>query len=253
MLKILQHFEEMAAGAALLPFAIIGAALVLVGLIIWLGGLHFSRFIATLVGAATGIVAGLPFVSNWSHVAIAAMIGAVVGALLNKYMMIIFAAVVVAGVGMIISVGPQLADSDFGIDEHSHGNNGKSRLSVMLSEIPKLLINYADEVWLAIKDTATAGAFTVSVAAGLGVLVVGIFGPRLVSAGACATIGMVIIFIGMVMMLQYKGSKPVTRIIDNVNLYIIVAVGMMLFGTFTQMVLCKSAKKNKSTKKDGDK
>ena len=247
MLKILQHIEDMAAGASLLPFATVGAALVLAGLIVWLGGLRFSRFISLLVGALTGFAVGMPFVNEPSHAAIAAVIGAVVGAVLNKYMMVIFGAAAVFFIGMTISVSSQLADNDFGT---SHSNGGT--LVEIIDEVPKLLANYADQAWIAIKDTGTAGAFTGSVVVALGVVVAGIFWPRLVAAAAYSAIGTTVIFIGMVMVLLNKGSEPVTRISRNFDLYIIASVSMVLFGTLTQLVLCKPAKKKITTKNDGD-
>jgi hypothetical protein len=67
----------------------------------------------------------------------------------------------------------------------------------------------------------------------------GFFRQRLTAAFCCATLGSMLIFAGMIMMLLYKGAAPVSRICQN-QVFSQSIFGIMTgFGLAMQLLLCQ--------------
>jgi len=77
---------------------------------------------------------------------------------------------------------------------------------------------------------------------------------RLTSALCCATLGTLLVFAGMILLLLYKGAMPVTGIYRRASLYAAVFIAMAAFGTIEQLLLCpwlkSKAIRRKEAKKD---
>jgi len=67
---------------------------------------------------------------------------------------------------------------------------------------------------------------------------------RFLSALILSVLGTAVIFAGMIMLLIYKGSQPVTYIIQKQYFFGSVFAIMAVFGTIEQLLLCKQAKKS---------
>ncbi len=94
---------------------------------------------------------------------------------------------------------------------------------------------------------AAAGAITFTIIALL--LSGGSIMPRLLSALILSVIGTAMIFAGMVMLLLYKGSQPVSYIIQKQYFFAAIFAIMAGFGLFEQLLLCKQAKKSLKTER----
>ncbi|MHC4187156.1 MAG: hypothetical protein ACYSRQ_03095, partial [Planctomycetota bacterium] len=73
---------------------------------------------------------------------------------------------------------------------------------------------------------------------------------RLGSALCCSAMGSVCIFAGMVLLLIFKGSYPITEIGAKPTFYLMVLGGMTAFGTIEQIVLYKPKSRPKGAKNE---
>jgi hypothetical protein len=70
---------------------------------------------------------------------------------------------------------------------------------------------------------------------------------RLLSALVLSVVGTAMVFAGMIMLLIYKGSQPVTYIIQKQYFFAAIFAIMAVFGTVEQLLLCKQSKKSLKT------
>ncbi len=77
----------------------------------------------------------------------------------------------------------------------------------------------------------------------------GSFGWRLVSALLCSTLGALLIFTGMILLLIYKGTGPISYISYKVPFFSSVFAAMILFGTIEHLLLCQRIKEKRKKEK----
>ena len=70
-----------------------------------------------------------------------------------------------------------------------------------------------------------------------------------VVALCCATLGTFLIYVGMTLLLLYKGSEPLSMMWDKCSLFAAVFAAMATFGTSIQMLFCRSKTTAKNTAK----
>jgi len=85
------------------------------------------------------------------------------------------------------------------------------------------------------------------------VILAGVYLWRFTSALCCAALGTLLVSAGMILLLLYKGTTPVSSICDRPSLYAAVFAGMTAFGTIEQLLLCPSHHKRRSAKKGAHK
>ena len=257
MLETLRQIEELASGLRMWTFASVGIAVGLAGLIIWLGGLRISRAIACLLGAAAGAIGGIFIAQSQGLIAIpiAATICGLLGLFLDKFMLVVIAMMIVTLGGLIFAVSPQLDQIIFDQRQLSNNISDGDILGVkgILLEAKNCVITYCQQVISALR-TVSIKALIISVIAGVAVGVIGIFQSRLVVAAMCSSLGAMLIFAGMIIVLFFKGAEPITRISWKADLYRIVLVCMIVFGTCVQIMLCpaKIQKSKKTENTDGE-
>ncbi len=83
-------------------------------------------------------------------------------------------------------------------------------------------------------------------------LAVGFYSWRFASAFSCAILGTMLVFAGMVWLLLYKGSVPISEIFRKGKFYGTVFVAMTVFGTLIQLLLFWRAAKKKKRGKPGE-
>jgi len=64
--------------------------------------------------------------------------------------------------------------------------------------------------------------------------------------------GTLIIFVGMILLLIYKGAEPIKAISGRPTFYIALFAAMALFGSIIQSLFCKRSKKQSKTDKNVD-
>lgn len=253
MLESLQQIENLSSQLHIWVFAALGVFIVLIGLIVWLAGLRQSRLLAAIAGAIAGLIAGMTFAKakGPTAIAITTTSGALLGLFLDKFVIVIVGALIVVVAGLLVATGAHIEVT--GNQSHAQTGNDALGLGQILQTTTDIISAYANQVCVAIKD-ASAGALAASGFAGLVVVGVGFFWARFVAAAVYASVGTSLIFVGMVIVLLFKGSDPITRISEQANIYGIAAGCMVIFGTSMQMVLCpaKRKEKHKTENTDGE-
>jgi hypothetical protein len=244
MLEVLQSFEQSAATFS--PIVLIGPgmAAVVIGLFIWLGGLGFRRLLLAAAGAASGWLCGFFLIGRTFTIALAlACIIAVVAVIFEKAFMIILAAALAAVIGFVLLNARQVPTSAK-TASRTQARDIRSSLTVMES--------YSFDAGQKVRQTWSdmpALNWGVIVLAVLVAIVAGFFLWRLVSAFCCAALGTTLIFAGMISLLLYKGSAPITAIYNRPSFYGIAFAAMTAFGTVEQLIFCRPKKEAKRKKR----
>jgi hypothetical protein len=218
IIEILQRFEVLARTWG--PAALIGGGLaaVLLGLFVWLGGLGFKKPLVMIMGAVAGAVSGHIFIGQkLVPIAVSTIAGAAVAMVLEKIFVALLAAALAAVAGFAVLAAVYETDFAEGLKD-------------------------------AASQTPVHGWVIVGALAFIFVMA-GFYLRRLVSALCCATLGTVLVFAGMIMLLTHKGSDPVGTISGKPYLYSSVFVAMAGFGTFEQLLLCQHYDKKVGSKK----
>jgi len=247
MFEFAQSFEQAAMRFSPVVLVVPGLILIIAGLFLWLGGLGLSRlFIATL-GAVAGFVIGLFIVGrNFITALVLAAMGAGLALVLKR----IFITLLLGAAAALVLFFVLTSDySD--ISGYSHPfTMSSSRETESVVRSLRALTDFSSAFTSSMKTASSrmpvyswafiAGGFVVG-------LVVCFLLWRIGSALCCSVIGTLCIFAGMILLLIFKGSYPITAMGSRPVFYTIVFGGMVTFGTIEQVLLYK---KGKSSKKE---
>lgn len=258
MVEVCQHFEQ--AAAQFSPSILIGAgaAGVVLGLFVWLGGLGLSKMLLAVAGAVAGGACGF-FIKggNFIIASAAAAFGVVIAVVFARIFIILLAGVIAAAFGFAVLAGPDIGSADSLVQYRLDETQGAIE-PLSLRQSAETAKTYAADFGEAIKQTGLelpvgrwaiiGGVIVIFLAAGLLVW-------RLASALCCSALGTVLIFGGMILLLLYKGAEPISAICLRGQFYLCVFAGMIAFGTVEQWLVCrrrtaKSAAKKQAAKED---
>jgi len=256
MLEIAQHLEQMA--VRFNPVVLIGPGLaaVLLGLFVWLGGLGFRRALVAIVGAVSGGICGF-FITARSTVpaTVSAVIAAVIAIMFEKIFIAILAGVLAAALGFVVLARPYIENAGGATPiDRDEIRNEKEAFNIQQSaEIAKAYI--ADFITEIKQICSQMPVYNWAIIAALVVIFIaaGFFRWRLTSAFCCAAIGTMLIFIGIILLLLYKGAAPISRICQNQSLYLGVFAAMTIFGTAEQLLFCQRIEGKPTRKKKTNK
>jgi hypothetical protein len=255
MLESLQNFEQTAARFSPTVLIGFGLAAVLFGLFLWVGGLGFRRILVGILGAVSGSICGFFIIGHNLVALVLAAIAAFIAVIFERLFITILAASLAAAFALIILACPYIEKSDAAIPIN-HDKVSEQGLTASVSESLKVLtvltVNYIDKIKQACLKMPVHNWPIIAV------LIV-IFIPagfclyRLASAFCCAALGTMLIFAGMISLLLYKASSPISHICYSSSFYLAVFLAMITFGTLEQLLLCKSPKKQPMGKKQANK
>lgn len=234
-----------------------GIVLTGVGLCIWLGGLRFKRFalalMVVLLGAASALTAGnVSF--NIAAIAIGAAIVFVIIAPKLGFMVISTATVAV-----LVAIAVPIEDAGWfaaGTDNRQSEPALQERMDTTSSlEAIRSLVAIEGQALVRTLKQTSMQTIAISAAAGLVTAAVCFFLCKVVASIICSAFGTGLIFAGMVLLLLFKGSGPITAIYDKLWFYRSAAVCMIAFGMVMQLLLTPIKKIKHDTKKkaNGDK
>ncbi|MBC8469140.1 MAG: hypothetical protein H8D56_06680 [Planctomycetes bacterium] len=254
MLEILQDLEYALGGTVRLsPVVLVGPGLVCVvaGLFIWLGGLGFRQILVAVAGAITGGICGFFAIGqNIISAAFTAALAAALAMLFERIFITILTAALTAVLAFIVLARPYV-------------ENTQQETVISPGEIP------SQDVALGVRESAekmktsiiNAGQkvkhaclqmpvynWAIIMVLILICIVAGFSLWQLASALCCSTLGTVLIFAGMILLLLNKGSMPVSIISSRSSFYVAVFAAMMAFGTTEQLLLCKEPKTSPTVK-----
>ncbi len=242
MVEVCQHFER--AAAQFSPAVLIGAgsAGVVVGLFVWLGGLGLRKILLGFAGGVAGCACGF-FVAGGNAIVglAAAALGAIVAVIFEKIFIVLLTGVIAAAFGFAVLAGPYIGKAD-SLKQYSAGETQSLTEPLSLRESGETARAYTTDFGAAIKQTGLElPAAKWAMIAGVIVIfiIVGFFILHLASALCCSALGTVLIFAGMILLLLYKGAEPISAICQRGYFYLCVFVGMIVFGTVEQMLVCR--------------
>jgi hypothetical protein len=240
MLEFLQYFERIAPRLDSVVLIVPGLLCILGGLFIWLAGLRYTKIIAALLGMLVGgtcssFLIGRKMLPNISL----ALLTGFVAMLLHKYVFVILAV-------LIVVVGATFFLTDMDIEKNSElilYINSSDTENISAPEAAIILSRAIDYLWERTKALyADFPLLRMLAVVGLGLLAAFLAVNFSKAAGAlcCATLGTILNFTGMVLLLLYKGAEPITRIGSKSIFFTSVFAIMIAVGTAVQLFFCAS-------------
>ena len=259
MLEAFQYFERITVYFAPEVLVVGGLVCMVIGLYLWLGGLRLSRLAAAFLGVLAGCMWAF-FLTGRQTAAFVSM-AAVVGlfaVFFDKAALVISGAATAVMIVLIIFAGPSLSKSEWQdypeskiSSEGARASKGTTLIEESIETAKTQLVFFAEKIGQAV-SRLSAKAFMISAIAGLAVVIVGYFAPQFIMALTCSVFGTGIIFIGMILLLLYKGAQPITHIYVKANVYNIVVLAMAVFGTAVQLLLCSARDRKLAIKRRSD-
>lgn len=235
-----------------------GIVVVLAGLCIWLAGLRWRKVLGAFAGgcflAAIGLCIGD---YGWPIMIIVTLIGIALGALIEKIMLGVVGTVLVSAV--VIIIGSIFFESkDAVMQSHprwAEYEAGDAEISLPQAfEITRQTGRY---ILCGMIKNVKSSWLVYGASGGAAILLAGFAAmmlPRIFIAAFSSSFGSAVIFVGMIMLLFYKGLKPVNYIYNKSSFYCLIIFLMIIFGTMVQLVLSPAAKTEKNgPDENGDK
>lgn len=252
MLEVLESLERVAVRLSPIVLVLPGLILTALGLFVWLGGLGFRRLLMGLVGALAGGVLGYSLAGRNVVVTVAAALALTfVAAIFQRLFAAVILGVLAAAVVFLVLAWPFLQPSGLTVSGQVDpvADDAKATVKESLEIIESHWNDLAAKVRHAAGELPPPKWLVVAVV-GLGILALGFVFRRLGGALSCATVGTVLVFLGLVLLLMFKGSTPVTRIESRAGFYGLVFASMVGFGTLEQFVLCRRAESRRRARSE---
>lgn len=247
MLEMLLNFERYAVYLNPTALLSLGIAIVAAGLVLWLAGMALQKLFLFVAGAVAGAVIGLYFVGRKTVSAVGlAALCALAAAFFNK----LFVTILAAAMAVLLAVTIMAWHYDFEfsiestIEKPSTQLNQKQTLEFIgqnigdfalhMNDIYRSVPNYN---WLIVPLLIVV------------FVTAGIFCWNLICAWLFATAGTIFIFAGIISLLFYKGSAPISAIFNNGNYFAAVFSAMMVLGTIVQLLLFHHIKPRAASEK----
>ncbi len=235
MLDMLINFERSAVYLNPVVLLSLGIVLVAAGLVLWLAGMALRKLFLFVAGAITGAIVGFYFIGR-KTISAAGLAGlfAVLAAFLDK----LFVTILAAALAVIIAISIMAwhydyeASVELPMENLAAQLNGTQTIEFIRQNIVNF-VRYVDDVYRSIPNhywLIIPVLIAVFIAAG-------IFFWNLICAWLAATAGTILTFAGMISLLLYKGSTPISAIFNNRNYYAAVFTAMMTLGTIVQLLL----------------
>jgi hypothetical protein len=244
MFEALNEFQNAAVMFDPMTLVIPGVLCVILGIIIWLAGTKFTRILAIAFGFAGGAAGALYLFP--AHQASAAITGAVVGGfvamVVHRFIAVIAGIAILVIVGLAFFVSSQFNDKAAGAHYPEPAKVSAKLAPIQTAEqIKAHSSNVADALFTLAKKLPLVGWPAVAIAA-IVLAVLGMLLGRLMVAVGCSSLGTAMIFAGMISLLLYKGSAPLTYIYTQSSRFCAIFFGMVVGGAVTQMILCRPHK-----------
>jgi hypothetical protein len=249
MIEIFQNFEQMAGRFS--PWILIasGVVFLLLGLCIWIAGHSLRKILISLSGLAGGIVVGLYVVGrNIFSASLSGALSALIALIFEKVLVVLLAAALAATITFTILAEPYYEQA-----ETTEVRNDISEQATttgpgeILQELKTFGLDAGEKIKLA-GTKMPVQIWAIIAAPAVIFLICGVVLWRFTSAWFFSVTGTMVIFLGMILLLSYKGTEPISHIRSNPYISGVIFLAMAGFGTVVQLLLCKGSKKEKITK-----
>ena len=248
MIEIFQNFEQVA--SRFNPSVLVGSgvAILILGLLIWLGGLGLRKILFSLAGLGGGIVFGLFVVGrNIFSALFSGAFAALIALIFEKVFVVLLAAALAAAVTFTVLAEPYFEQAETSTAQSQMSEQTTiTSLDKILQELKTFALNAGGDI----KQAGTkipVKIWAIIAAPAVIFIVCGVVLWRFTSALFFSVLGTMVLFFGMILLLLYKGDEPVGQIRGQPLIYAAVFLVMTAFGTIEQLLLCKGSKKNDET------
>jgi hypothetical protein len=249
MVEILKSFEQLAVRLSPVVLVAPGLVMVVLGLAAWLAGSSLRRLVFGLFGAGVGALASFLWGGhNPLLFGVSVWLGAVFGALLPRVFSAVLLAVFGMAIGLVVLARTQILESPGTLFKGVEvGQTGTYTVSDSLEVTRAYGLDAAERVRVGAR-TLVPTYWAMLAGVGLGLLLLRLYFDRLATAATCSVLGTILIFSGLVLLLMFKGSAPVAHIEPQGSSYGLVLLGMAVFGTLEQLVVCRGPKREARAK-----
>jgi hypothetical protein len=248
MVEIFQNFEQVTARFSTPVLMVSGVVILLLGLLIWLGGLGLRKILISLAGVVTGVVVGLFVVGrNLFSASLSAALAGLIALIFEKVLVVLLAAALAAAVAFAVLAEPYFEQVETITD---HNEMSAQTTITSLDEILQELKTFGLDAGEKIKQAGTkipVYIWAMIASPAVIVLVCGVVLRRFTSALFFSVLGAMFCFLGMILLLSSKRTEPVSHISGKPLIYAAVFLAMAAFGTIEQLLLCKGSKKKEVT------
>jgi len=253
MFGLLQNFEQ--AAGRFSPIVLIGPgiAIVLAGLFVWLGGLGFRKILAGVAGAVTGGACGLFVIRrNMPSAVFLTTVMTAVAVIFERAFFIVLTATLTVVVSFAILAWPYFGNpQQMAATSQSGVSIQRTTLSARETvEVAKAYLVNINYELKQVRSRMPLHNWVIMAALTATFFVIGFYSWRLVASLSCATVGVMLVFVGMALLLLYKGVAPISRICCKGTFYGGIFIAMTTFGTVGQLLLCRREKKRPKKRKE---
>jgi hypothetical protein len=246
MTDFLRTFQTSASALTPMVLAGVGFVLAWMGLCLWLGGLRWLKFFAGIAVATIGYALAY-FLTNrelYFLIGIPVLAG-LFATLFEKTTVVLLTAVIIGLTVNLALVWPTLTNPETWENPPAVTNGQGDIVTQSLTVLENYVVWLGQNVYDAAKSlgTMTWVVYGVTILAVVGI---GLLFPRGVCALMCSILGMVWIAAGMFFLLLYKGSKPADIVLENPNLFGMIAVGMVIFGVLINLAIAPAKTRKKA-------
>ncbi len=249
MIEIFQNFEQMTGRFSTSILISSGVVLLLLGLCIWLSGLALRKILISIAGLAGGIVVGLFVVGrNIFSTSFLAALASLFALIFQKVLCVLLASALAAAIAFTILAEPYFKQAETTeVQSEMLDQTTKAGLGETLQELKTFGLDAGEKI----KQAGTkipVHIWAIIAAPAVIILVCGVLLWRCTTALFFSVTGIMVVFLGMILLLSYKGTEPVSHIRSKPFIFAAVFLAMAAFGTIVQLLLCKGSKKEKITK-----
>jgi len=247
MLELLKNLEKTAANLNPVVLLVPGIILLVVGLFIWLGGMKFRKSFSAFIGGLAGGLGGyLLSGRNPAFGCITAVVSMVLALLLKRIFISVLAAIIALAIGYFLVAKPYIKDIQQSAPARRILRQTEQQARLSITKSMREIRNWAGQTTETIRQAASQIPWYKWAIIALAVALF-IFASvllwRVIAAFCCSTIGTSLIFAGMIFLLLFKGSEPVSHIAGRQAFYLTVFGAMVAFGTAEQSILVTFKKK----------
>jgi len=253
MFGLLQNFEQAAGRFSPIVLIVPGIAIVLAGLFVWLGGLGFRRVLAGVAGAVTGGACGLFVIRrNIPSAVLLASVMTAVAVIFERIFFIVLTATLTVVASFAILAWPYLGNPQQ-LAATSQSRVSIQRPALSTHETIEVVKAYFVNINYELKKVYSRMPlhnWVIIAALTATFFFIGFYSWRLVASLSCATVGAMLVFVGMALLLLYKGSAPISNICSRASFYGSIFIAMTVAGTIGQLLLCRRVKKHSKKRKE---
>ena len=220
-----------------------GLILVFLGLYLWFAGLRNSRLVPMVLAALIAWPIASSLTSSIGIRAVSVTGSALIGLILAKRLLAMFSALIVF-LALLIAFSwpmPQYIPSeepanisDSYVEQSLTIPDALNNASIAFSDFNSVIIEVAKSIDSEIYFKSLAGVLLT--------LILYVLSDKLILALACSGLGAIFILAGMLLLLIFKGSEPISHVLVNINQYLMIMCGIILLGTVLQFAFWRTPK-----------